>query len=47
MVLFISVARTYNPSMLKRFVHWLVFFALVAHLIACLFLGQSYMPEAF
>jgi hypothetical protein len=31
--------------MLKRFVHWLVFIALVLHLFSCIFLGVNNMPE--
>jgi cytochrome b561 len=31
--------------MLKRLIHWLVFIAFVLHLVACIFLGQSFMPE--
>ena len=32
--------------MLKMIVHWLVFLAVIAHLFSCIFLGQSYMPDA-
>ncbi len=31
--------------MIKKTVHWLVFIALVLHLLSCVFGGASHMPE--
>jgi cytochrome b561 len=30
--------------MLKRLLHWLIFFAVILHLYSCIFAGQSFMP---
>ena len=32
-------------AMLKELLYWAIVIALVLHLFACIFLGQSYMPE--
>lgn len=31
--------------MLKMIVHWLVFLAVVGHLVSCIVFGQDFMPE--
>jgi hypothetical protein len=37
-------AAGYNAGMLKRLVHWLIAVAVVLHLVALVFMGQSFLP---
>ena len=30
--------------MLKRTIHWLIFFAIILQLFSCIFMGVSFMP---
>ena len=32
--------------MLKQIVHWLIFIAVIIQLFSCVFMGQSFMPDA-